>query len=171
MKKNRIFSGKDGRDDAIKYLNEMIKKYQKRREKFSQSATRLADIPMPEVSDTDTTQEIYRKASDLRRRIDAHMQSVLAWKKKGREYAKEVSEDSSGRKGGQEAADLYAYIIDSFGGDRTPDDYESDDVLEAADNLIQDNAMITKQSLIDEITAIRDKRAETLDEDVDSIIF
>lgn len=179
MAKNRIFSGQDGREDAIKYLNDIYKKYQTRQRKFSKTAIRLADLELPEVNESDTTKDIYEKARQLRykveERIEKHKESVKKWKELGQVYADDANEQKETepmhqRRGGS-AEKLYAFIIDSLGGDREPDDYPSDDVLEAADNLIQDGALITKQNLKDEIEAIQNGRDETRDEDVDSIIF
>lgn len=175
MAKNRIFSGQDGRKDAIEYLHETNRRYITRWKKYANTAVKLADIKLPQVDENDTTKDIYEKARRISKILEKHESSVRKWKRLGRDYAKDANEEREKdllkqRRGGS-AEKLYAFIIDSLGGDRTPDDYPSDDVLEAADNLIQDGALITKQNLKDEIEAIQHGRDETRDEDVDSIIF
>ena len=175
MAKNRIFSGQDGRKDAIEYLHETNRRYIARWKKYSNTAVKLADIKLPQVDESDTTKDIYEKARRISNILEKHESSVRKWKKLGRAYANDANESRETepmhqRRGGS-AEKLYAFIIDSLGGDREPDDYPSDDVLEAADNLIQDGALITKQNLKDEIEAIQHGRDETRDEDVDSIIF
>lgn len=179
MAKNRIFSGQDGREDAIKYLKEVHDRYRRRQRKFSKTAVRLADIDLPEIKESDTTKDIYEKANALRKKIDEriekHKESVRKWKELGKTYASDANEQKETeplkqRRGGS-AEKLYAFIIDSLGGDREPDDYPSDDVLEAADNLIQDGELITKQNLKDEITKITQGREATKEEDVEDIDF
>lgn len=175
MAKNRIFSGQDGREDAIKHLKETNRRYIARQKKYANTAVKLADIKLPQVDESDTTKDIYEKARRISKILEKHESSVRKWKRLGRDYANDANEARETeplkqRRGGS-AEKLYAFIIDSLGGDREPDDYPSDDVLEAADNLIQDGALITKQTLKDEIEAIQHGRDETRDEDVDSIIF
>lgn len=175
MAKNHIFSGQDGREDAIKHLKETNRRYRARQKKYSNTAVKLADIDLPEVNENDTTKDIYEKARRISKILEKHESSVRKWKRLGWDYANDANEEKEKdllkqRRGGS-AERLYAFIIDSLGGDREPDDYPSDDVLEAADNLIQDGALITKQNLKDEIEAIQHGRDETRDEDVDSIIF
>lgn len=179
MAKNRIFSGQDGREDAIKYLKQVYGKYTSRQRKFSKTAVRLADLELPEIKESDTTKDIYEKARQLRykveERIEKHKASVRKWKELGQAYADDANEQRetepmNQRRGGS-AEKLYAFIIDSLGGDREPDDYPSDDVLEAADTLIQDGELITKQNLKDEIEKIKQGREKTKEEDVEDIDF
>ena len=175
MAKSRIFSGQDGREDAIKYLKETNRRYLARQKKYASTAVKLSDIDLPEVKESDTTKDIYEKARRISKILEKHESSVRKWKRLGRAYAKDANQQKETepmhqRRAGS-AEKLYAFIIDSLGGDRTPDDYPSDDVLEAADNLIRDGALITKQNLKDEIEKIKQGRDETRDEDVDSIIF
>lgn len=179
MAKNRIFSGQDGREDAIKYLKQVYRKYTSRQRKFSKTAIRLSDLEMPEVNESDTTKDIYQKAWKLQKqineRIEKHKESVRKWKGLGQAYADDANESKETeplkqRRGGS-AEKLYAFIIDSLGGDREPEDYPSDDVLEAADTIIQDGELITKQNLKDEIEKIKQGREKTKSEDVESIDF
>lgn len=175
MAKNKIFSGQDGRQDAIKHLKETNRRYLARQKKYANTAIKLADIDLPEVSENDTTKDIYAKAQRISKILEKHESSVRKWKKLGRAYANDANESRETepmhqRRGGS-AEKLYAFIIDSLGGDREPDDYPSDDVLEAADNLIQDGALITKQNLKDEIESIKQGREKTKEEDVEDIDF
>lgn len=175
MAKNRIFSGQDGRKDAIEYLHETNRRYIARWKKYSNTAVKLADIKLPQVDETDTTKDIYEKARRISKILEKHESSVRKWKRLGRDYANDANEARETeplkqRRGGS-AEKLYAFIIDSLGGDRTPDDYPSDDVLEAADNLIKDGALITKQNLKDEIEKIKQGREETKEKDVEDIDF
>ena len=89
------------------------------------------------------------------------------WKEKGQETAqaaREGSRDIAGSMQGKEAHDLYSYVVDSIGDRKYLETYDSDDILESADDLIKKGKDITRKSLDDAIRESRENDTTTADD-------